>query len=165
MKNIISGISGMLGNSEISSLSPNELRSLYNTVVVISPLITFNREKDFWVSALEMLCDSLGLSEEEVISQIKKNASLGKPGKMSSEKIAFLDGDSLAHGESGDLLKSTVIGSPVDPEKIDKMKSTLSRIKSILKSINNHTKRISIAKSEDITPDMSGSIVIISRKE
>ena len=161
MKSIISGVKGMVGNDGISNLSPGEIRALYNTVIVTSPLITFNRDKDEWVPALTMLCRSLDLNEDDMLSEIRKSSSLGKRGKMSSEKVAYLDTDTNSAGNDNEILKSTVIGSTEDVNKINNMKSTLSKVKSILKSLDKHTKRISVSKVDDISSDISDSIVVI----
>jgi hypothetical protein len=165
MKGICSSVKGMMGNDGIDNLSPSELRSLYNTVVVTSPLITFDRENDEWVPALNMLCKNLNMSEDELISGIKKNGSLGKSGKMSAEKIAYLDTRPNQDSNNNEILKSTILGSTEDPEKVANMKSTLDKIKSITKSLSKHTKRIGISKSDDISPDVSDSIVIITMEK
>ena len=162
IKEISSGIKGMLGNDSVSNLSPAELRALYNAVVLVSPLITFDRERDEWVPALSFLCKTLDLTEDELLSGIKKSNSLGKKGKMSAEKVAYLDTKSLQDGGDSEILKSTVIGSTEDPDKINNMKSTLDKVKSVLKSLSKHTKRISIGDVSDITPDISDSVVVIS---
>lgn len=161
MKSIISGIKGMVGNDGISNLSPGEIRALYNTVIVISPLITFNRDKDEWTPALTMLCRSLDLNEDDMLSEIRKSSSLGKRGKMSSERVAYLDTDTNSTGNNSEILKSTVLGSTEDVNKINNMKSTLSKVKSILRSLDKHTKRISVSKTDDISPDISDSIIVI----
>ncbi len=160
MRSLASSIKGMVGNDGISNLNPGELRSLYNTVIVCSPLITYNRDKDEWVPAIEMLCNSLDITEDELISDIKKSGSLGKRDKMSTEKVALFDTNS----NDDEILKSTIIGSTEDPDKVNNMRQSLLKVKPILKSLSKHCKRIGVDTIDDITPDISGSMVVISKK-
>ena len=160
MRSLASSIKGMVGNDGISNLNPGELRSLYNTVIVCSPLITYNRDKDEWVPAIEMLCNSLDITEDELISDIKKSGSLGKRDKMSTEKVALFDTNS----NNDEILKSTIIGSTEDPDKVNNMRQSLLKVKPILKSLSKHCKRIGVDIIDDITPDISGSMVVISKK-
>ena len=160
MRSLASSIKGMVGNDGISNLNPGELRSLYNTVIVCSPLITYNRDKDEWVPAIKMLCNSLDITEDELISGIRKNGSLGKRGKMSTEKIALFDTNS---GDN-EILKSTIIGSTEDPEKVNVMKESLGKVSPIIKSLSKHCKRIGVDVIDDITPDISDSTIVITKE-
>jgi len=160
MRSLASSIKGMVGNDGISNLNPGELRSLYNTVIVCSPLITYNRDKDEWVPAIKMLCNSLDITEDELISGIRKNGSLGKRGKMSTEKIALFDTNS---GDN-EILKSTIIGSTEDPEKVNAMKESLGKVSPIIKSLSKHCKRIGVDVIDDITPDISDSMIVITKE-
>lgn len=160
MRSLASSIKGMVGNDGISNLNPGELRSLYNTVIVCSPLITYNRDKDEWVPAIKMMCNSLDITEDELISGIRKNGSLGKRGKMSTEKIALFDTNS---GDN-EILKSTIIGSTEDPEKVNVMKESLGKVSPIIKSLSKHCKRIGVDVIDDITPDISDSMIVITKE-
>jgi hypothetical protein len=150
----------MVGNDGISNLSPGELRALYNTVIVCSPMITYNRDKDEWVPAVKMLCNSLDITEDELISDIRKNGSLGKSGKMSVEKVALFDTNS---GDN-EILKSTIIGTTEDPDKVNVMKESLGKVKPIMNSLSKHCKRIGVDRMDDITPDISDSMIVITRE-
>ena len=160
MRSLVSSIKGMVGNDGISNLSPGELRALYNTVIVCSPMITYNRDKDEWVPAVKMLCNSLDITEDELISDIRKNGSLGKSGKMSVEKVALFDTNS---GDN-EILKSTIIGSTEDPDKVNVMKESLGKVKPIMNSLSKHCKRIGVDRMDDITPDISDSMIVITRE-
>ena len=162
MKKITESIRGIIGNDNISKLNPEELRSLYNTAILISPLMTYSKSDTSWVPAISKLCEELNMSEDEMISEIKRNGSLGKNGRMSSEKVAYFNTDTLQEGNDREILKSTILGSTPDAEKVAKMKSSLDKIKPITKSLNKHSKRMCMSSANDITPDISDSIVVIS---
>ena len=149
-----------LGLEDIAALKPNELRTLYNMVVLLCPSITFDSSEDSWVPALELFCKKLDLDQEELISEIKRSSYLGKPGEFPSEKVIVID--KPGENTGNEIIKSIVIGDAEESEKVAKMKSTLSRVKPIVKALSKHTKRMGVEKSDDITSDISDSIVVVS---
>ena len=161
LKRVCNAIKGM-GSEDISSLNANELRALYNCTVMISPLVTFDNSNKEWTPALEFFAKYLGKDPETLISEIKKSSHLGKPGEMSSERIALI---SSPEDASSDILKSVVLGNSEDTEKVSKMKSSLSGINSVLKTLAKHTKRMSIKSIDDVSGDIADSIVVISFKK
>ncbi len=161
LKRMCDSMKGM-GAEEISELNPNELRALYNAVILISPLVTYDASSKEWMPALNYLASSLGKDPESLISEIKKSSYLGKPGKMSTERIALIDSP---EDDTNDILKSVVLGNSEESNKISKMKVSLSKINAILKSLGKHTKRMSVKSSQDISSDIADSIVVISYKK
>ena len=159
LKRISQTIKG-IGSDDLDSLNPNELRSLYNTLVLICPLVTFDTSSKEWTPALYALSKSIGKDSESLVSEIKKNSSLGKPGKMNLEKIVLID--SRDGSKENEIMKSMVLGSSEDSSKLGLMKSTLDKIGPIIKSLNKHSKRMNIKNSNDLTPDISDSVVVVS---
>lgn len=159
LKKIIETVKG-IGSDDIESLNPNELRALYNAVVMSCPLITFDQSSKEWTPALNAIAKGIGKEPEKLINEIKKCSSLGKPGKMSTEKIVLID-DSKGD-EVNEILKSTVIGNSEEENKVSLMKGSLDKVIPVLKSLSKHSKRMSVKNSRDISPEISDSIVVIS---
>ena len=129
-------------------------------MVLICPLVTFDTSSKEWTPAVYALSKSIGKDSESLVSEIKKNSSLGKPGKMNLEKIVLID--SRDGSKENEIMKSMVLGSSEDSSKLGLMKSTLDKIGPIIKSLNNHSKRMNIKNSNDLTPDISDSVVVVS---
>lgn len=159
LKTISQTIKG-IGAEDVDQLNPNQLRTLYNTVVLLCPLVTFDTSTEEWVSALSALAKSIGKDTESLVSEVKKSSSLGKPGKMNLEKIALIDSNNEKNDNQ--IMKSVVLGSSEDSNKVELMKSTLNKIGPITNVLNRHCKRMNIKNSKDLTSDVSDSIVIVS---
>ncbi len=159
LKRIIESMKG-IGASDIDSLNPDELRSLYNTVVLISPLVTFDQNTKEWCPALDVLSKSLDKDTESLVTEMKKCSSIGKPGKMSNEKVIVMD--SPVEGSGNEVMKSILLGVSEESNKSASMKSTLGKVLPIVKGLNKHSKRMGVKNSKDISPEISDSIVIVS---
>ena len=152
---------GVCGDSiDLDTLSPAEQRFIYNCVVFLAPLISYDGKKEEWKCALDMALDKYDEDAEGLSKAIIKNSSFRSKSPMVNEAMCSLVPVKESHSNAH-CLECMNINGDVSDDDFLVVKDTLKKISPVLKAKNKHLDRISIVGIDSIPSHMKESIYIV----
>lgn len=148
----------------LDKLSPSEQRFLYNTSVFLTPLISYDKKKENWGCALEMMLEKFGVEIPELLQKMTKNPIFKSKSPMIKESMCSLSAMKEDKNNSQCLECWDMEGDMTDANSTNVFQ-TVKKIPSILKNKTNHLKRIAISDEDSLSGNLGNSVFIVKVKK
>jgi hypothetical protein len=165
LDSICSSVHGICGDDiHLDKLSPSEQRFLYNNIVFLSPLVSYDKKKEKWGCALEMMLEKFGIETQEILEKMTKNPMFKSGSSMVQESMCSLS-PVKEDANNSQCMECWDMDGDMGDQHTSRVYQTVKKIPAILKSKKNHLKRMSIIDKDSISGDLGNSIFIIEPKK